>query len=323
MAWEASTTLGGAPSRRLAARRMCKTQRPGTASAMHRDEEGPEPAAAKGDEEGADGSRTLAQSLLWLVLGAYVAWLILLPFAPGDPVWAIKPETVRDLVDLSVNFFFVLPVANLLGWHGVEAPVLHPTDEALFNLVNAWSFMFGPLLVADSRRIRFRGASVELLWAFQMFLTNVFLIPYMALRLGEPASVEASTNLPMQTSAREYGLVEGILARYSTIIGLVGGGVGLLSLVWAIRGRPGEDFGGTVERWQYFLQYLSTERLAYALIWDMVLYSFFQGWLVADNARSRQADEGMTWMKSLSYIPFFGLAAYLVFRSKEEMIRSP
>lgn len=30
----------------------------------------------------------------------------------GDPVWAISSETVNSLVGLSLNFFFILPLAN-------------------------------------------------------------------------------------------------------------------------------------------------------------------------------------------------------------------
>lgn len=31
----------------------------------------------------------------------------------GDPVWAISPATVSDLLGLSLNFFFILPIMNL------------------------------------------------------------------------------------------------------------------------------------------------------------------------------------------------------------------
>jgi hypothetical protein len=30
----------------------------------------------------------------------------------GDPVWAISQATISDLVGLSLNFFFVLPLLN-------------------------------------------------------------------------------------------------------------------------------------------------------------------------------------------------------------------
>lgn len=43
--------------------------------------------------------------------------------------------------------------------------------EGLFNFVIGWTFMFAPLLFSDRKRDRFKG-SLDLLWGFQMFLTN-------------------------------------------------------------------------------------------------------------------------------------------------------
>ena len=54
--------------------------------------------------------------------------------------------------------------------------LLSPTwqvDEGLFNFVNAWSLMFGPLLAADAAARRNKPALPLLgLWTGQMFLTN-------------------------------------------------------------------------------------------------------------------------------------------------------
>jgi hypothetical protein len=43
--------------------------------------------------------------------------------------------------------------------------------EGLFNFVIAWTLLFAPLLFTDYRRDQFRG-SLDVLWGFQMFLTN-------------------------------------------------------------------------------------------------------------------------------------------------------
>ncbi|KAL0380750.1 UNVERIFIED_CONTAM: hypothetical protein Sangu_0139300 [Sesamum angustifolium] len=59
----------------------------------------------------------------------------------------------------------------VVGIHLIEAPVLHPTSEGLFNFVIGWTFMFAPLLYTDRRRDRYKG-SLDVLWGFQMFLTN-------------------------------------------------------------------------------------------------------------------------------------------------------
>lgn len=43
--------------------------------------------------------------------------------------------------------------------------------EGLFNFVIAWTLLFAPLLFTDYRSDRFKG-SLDVLWGFQMFLTN-------------------------------------------------------------------------------------------------------------------------------------------------------
>ncbi|KAL1337039.1 uncharacterized protein [Arachis hypogaea] len=64
-------------------------------------------------EAGSDGNfRRIFQIALWVAEAVYILWLFLLPYAPGDPVWAISSETVNDLVGLLLNFFFILPFMN-------------------------------------------------------------------------------------------------------------------------------------------------------------------------------------------------------------------
>ncbi|XP_021691721.2 uncharacterized protein LOC110673044 isoform X2 [Hevea brasiliensis] len=112
------------------------------------------------------------QIILWVLEGVYILWLFLLPYAPGDPVWAISKDTVNSLIGLSLNFFFILPLMNSVGIHLVDAPVLHPVSEGLFNFVIGWTFMFAPLLFTDCKRDRYQG-SLDVLWGLQMFLTNI------------------------------------------------------------------------------------------------------------------------------------------------------
>ncbi|EMS68822.1 hypothetical protein TRIUR3_19321 [Triticum urartu] len=79
----------------------------------------PPPCAAKrggagGEASSSDGegTRVLLQAALWAAEAAYILWLFLLPYAPGDPLWAISQATITDLVGLSLNFFFILPLIN-------------------------------------------------------------------------------------------------------------------------------------------------------------------------------------------------------------------
>eukprot|EP00850_Spirogloea_muscicola_P015003 SM000111S18826 [mRNA] locus=s111:288299:290780:- [translate_table: standard] len=247
------------------------------------------------------------QAGLWALLGVYTLWLLVLPYAPGNPAWATTPETIDSLKGLSLNFFFVLPAANWVGLHALEAPVLHPVDEGLFNFVNAWSLMFGPLIFKDKRRGASRGLT-QSLWIGQMFLTNLFLIPYMALRLNKPEPASQSESVSPLVALGQA------VASQSTTIGLVGGVIGIISVTWAIFLRSSEQFGGPAERLSYFLEYLATDRVAYAFIWDLVLYSLFQAWLVLDFIESLPAANDQRLWRRVGCVPYLGLAAILIAR---------
>ncbi|XP_062111167.1 uncharacterized protein LOC133822743 [Humulus lupulus] len=255
-------------------------------------------------EEDLDGNlRRALQVLLWVAEGVYILWLFLLPYAPGDPVWAISSDTVNSLLGLSLNFFFILPLMNSVGIHLLEAPVLHPMSEGLFNFVIGWTFMFAPLLFTDRKRDRYKG-SLDILWGFQMFLTNTFLIPYMAIRLNEAESDYTQT----QSKLSQLGSV---MTRGASIVGLTGGVVCLVSTLWALFGRMDGGFGGIAERWEFLISYLGSERLAYAFIWDIALYTIFQPWLIGDNLQNVQKSK-LGIVNYLRFVPVVGLIAYLV-----------
>jgi hypothetical protein len=122
-------------------------------------------------EEEGESESVLTQVALWILAAVYTSWLFLLPYAPGDPVWAISRTTISEILNLSINFFFVLPLANMVGFDLLHAPVTHPAYEALFNFVLAWAFLFAPLLFTDRKRNRFT-LSLDALWIISMFLTN-------------------------------------------------------------------------------------------------------------------------------------------------------
>ncbi|OEL28220.1 hypothetical protein BAE44_0010761 [Dichanthelium oligosanthes] len=232
--------------------------------------------------EDGEGTRSLLQAALWGAEAAYILWLFLLPYAPGDPVWAISQATISDLIGLSLNFFFILPLLNSAGVHLLESPVLHPMAEGLFNFVLAWTLMFAPLFFTDSRRDRYKG-SLDVLWGFQMFLTNTFLIPYMAIRLNDPDTDQS----PPPRSQLGSVMVKDA------------------------------GFGGLAERWQYAQSYVISERLAYAFLWDIFLYSIFQPWLIGDNIQNVKAD-ATEFVNVVRFIPVVGLVAYLFCIEKED-----
>lgn len=226
---------------------------------------------------------------LWLLYAVYFYWLILSPSgqAPGDPVYAIKPESLQEIFAQSLDFFYINIFLNQVGINFVQSPVLEPVGEALFELVAAWSLMFGPLVLLDRR-----GNLPKLpVWIGQMFLTNVFLIPYLATR-----SLDGSEcSKPLQNKDQTLG------ERLAMPFGWVGGAVGAISVFWALFARP--EFGSITTRFNAFGEVVSKDRLAYAFLVDVVLYAVFQPVLLRPLLKPE-----CEW---IGYIPFFGLAAVL------------
>ncbi|WP_299489169.1 nuclear transport factor 2 family protein [Acaryochloris sp. IP29b_bin.137] len=226
--------------------------------------------------------------LLWLLAGAYIYILFLSPpgqIMPGEPVWAIQAETWQEVLNESLNFFFILPLVNALGIHYLEAPLVHPVDQAFFNVVIAWIFIFLPLLLAD---VRSRKLPKVAIWSMALFLTNAFMIPYMAMRAAMP--------LPEAVPSPSKGL----LARIFGWTGLLVSG---MVLFWF--GFVGPEFGTVAERLQYFGTQLTTNRVSVAFCVDLVFFTLFQIVLlgaVEPNPQKR-------WLR---FIPFWGLVTWLI-----------
>ncbi|MCM1985253.1 hypothetical protein [Lyngbya confervoides] len=224
--------------------------------------------------------------LLGLLTVLYIGLLLLAPagWLPGDPVWAIRPATVQEILDESLNFFFVLPLLNRLGFSALPAASVHPTLQALFNFAEGWIFMFLPILSLDPRG---RKLPTLFIWSLAMFLTNVFLLPYMALRLCQAPELEP--------------IPKGKLAK---LFGAIGFGVGLLAVGWGIWVDPAS--GGYADRWAFLGNQVLTNRLTLAFWVDLVLFYGFQIWLmgaiIPPGERSRP----------LRLIPFWGLALWLM-----------
>ncbi|XP_059453977.1 uncharacterized protein LOC132184376 isoform X2 [Corylus avellana] len=211
--------------------------------ACHAARRKPTIAATPSTEEGDDNSRRVLQIILWVAEGVYILWLFLLPYAPGDPVWAISSDTIHSLVGLSLNFFFILPLMN-----------------------------------------------------------SAFLIPYMAIRLNE---ADADCTL---TKRSQLGSV---MTNGAPIVGLIGGGICLISALWALFGRMESNFGSIGDRWEFLVSYLGSERLAYAFIWDICFYTIFQPWLIGDNLQNVQKSKAGI-VNYLRFVPVVGLISYLL-----------
>lgn len=231
----------------------------------------------------------ILSKVLWFLAGTYIYILLCSSpnfILPGEPVWAIQPETIKEVISESINFFFVLPILNTLGISLMKSPVVHPAIEAQFNFAEAWIFMFLPLLLADKR---VRDFPKFALWTVAMFLTNVFLLPYMAFRFKQP------------TLEKIEEPQKGILDHIFGWTGLI---VGIIAIVWLFIGRP--EFGDFSQRIDYFITQLHSSRVVIAFAVDMVLFAIFQIVLMGAVIPPENPQ------RPLRFIPFFGLALWLI-----------
>ncbi|WP_013323134.1 hypothetical protein [Gloeothece verrucosa] len=228
-------------------------------------------------------------------IGLWVLWVVyvyILLFSPtgqiigGEPVWAIQPHTIQEALNESTNYFFILPFLNALGINVMIAPLVHPVSQGLFNFAEAWMLMFLPLMLADPAGSKLPKVG---LWGLAMFLTNVFLIPYMALRSPSVSDVQL---LP-----HHKGLLERSL-------GWIAITVAAISVVWTLIAFP--DSGNLAQRGQYFLALLSSDRLTIAFVVDIVLFWVFQVILLGAVI---PAPHKFRWLR---FVPFGGLATWLV-----------
>jgi hypothetical protein len=215
-----------------------------------------------------------------------VGYLLLSDAPPGESLLRVQPDTLREAWDLSLNFWFVLP----LVWPDA-APSLNPVLEALFNGVVAWGLLFWGFLVDDRHQ---RWPMVPFLVGMA-FLTNVFYLPWLALRCRNSRPVQLPlTRLERWTESR---WLPGIIAT-----------VAIAAVGWALWGRP--DWDGSGDRWGDFWTLLGRDRLAYSFGVDAIVFGLFQGWLVTDDMARRQWHQPwLLWTARL--LPFVGLLIYL------------
>jgi hypothetical protein len=227
--------------------------------------------------------------LVWLVWLVYVGYVLLSDLPPGPSLLHTSPATLQEAIALSLNFGLVMPAL-----FPAAAPVLHPMLEALFNLTVGWGLLFWGFALDG------RGQRLPIL-PFLLgiaFLTNVFYLPWLALRRPnrEPLTLPLS-RLERMAENRWWSLMLGAIA--------------LVSIIWAIAGRP--DFGDWPTRWASLMEILQGDRLAYSFLIDLAVFWLFQGWLVPDDMARRQwSNPAIGWLARL--VPFVGLVVYMVCR---------
>lgn len=121
-----------------------------------------------------------------------------------------------------------------------------------------------------------------------LFLTNAFMIPYMAMRAAMP--------IPAEVPSPSKGLL-------TRVFGWTGLLVSGMALFWF--GFVGPEFGTVAERLNYFGTQVTTNRVSAAFCVDFVFFTFFQIVLLG-------AVESNPQKRWLRFVPFWGLVAWLI-----------
>mmetsp|Transcript_39810 Transcript_39810/g.83690 ORF Transcript_39810/g.83690 Transcript_39810/m.83690 type:complete len:829 (-) Transcript_39810:288-2774(-) len=163
---------------------------------------------------------------------------------------------------------------------------------------------------------------------WMQFFMSAFLLPYLFSRTAEKYSsedYELFNDDDYRGPRRIRPLYKEELDRPALVLGewkglgILLGSIGIFALYWGFAGRPG-DFGPPIwvsdKRMVDFMKLLDKDRVASAFVVDLWIFGIFQGWLVDDDwkRRGRSLEEEKFLRNCAKFIPFFGLAAYLIWR---------
>ncbi|CAE7256228.1 Tldc2 [Symbiodinium pilosum] len=204
----------------------------------------------------------LAPALVFATAGALYWYILLLSpqgqfsFLGGPPAWAIDETTLRNVVDESLNFFYIWPGLDSIGLPsptslGIPLPSVDPLRLALFNLAEAYAFMLLPLLLWD----RPKRQDVYNWWAPAMFLTNAILLPYFTVRAIAGPS-------PVSKAKPSWAPLVGLSALLVAFVAL--------SQSWGL--------------WGNFLPLVLGDRVAFAFAVDCSLFAVLQAYVFAETA---------------------------------------
>lgn len=242
----------------------------------------------------------------WIPLVAWAAYMYIVFFSdgilPGANALQLEQRTWEEVRDLSLNFFLVSPILNL-----PFSPTVHPILEGVFNLLLSWAALFAGFF-SDERDDKPNLLPILPTVVGMQFLTSAFLLPYLATRTTEKKDVVVFEE-DLNTPAR---IVDSPLA-LAPLLGFVGSG----AIAWGALARE-VDFGGWSERVTSFWELMSIDRVGSSFLVDLAIFALFQGWLVDDDMRRRgiRIDDGeeAVLRNVAKFVPFFGMAAYMILR---------
>lgn len=256
-----------------------------------------------------DDQRKLIPFGAWVF---YCWFLFLSNVAPGPNALQLDAGTWKEVLDLSYNFWLILPI----GFPNMDVDTVSPVLEGIFNLLLAWAGLFAGFMI-DGKTSRKEGEEEErnrfLVPAIIMqFLTNAAYLPYL---FNRKVPVKREFAEPLYDSSELTSLEK---ACESKALPVAFGVVGAVAIYWGVFGRVGEGYSEIATRIESFTTMMQTDRLGFSFVVDLLYFSIFQGWLISDDLSRRgfSADESekSTLAKIGSSVPFFGLVYYLIQR---------
>lgn len=148
-----------------------------------------------------------------------------------------------------------------------------------------------------------------------LFLTNICWLPYLILRQGPNPTTSSKSNAPVSKCPK-------LLLRISQSpwLPIYACTIFLISIGFAIYGRPSIDLpaGDITSRVQDFQRLWRMDILFDSFIVDCAAFFCFQSWLVNDDQSQRgwKGSSANRAKQAARFIPFFGLAWYLIERSR-------
>lgn len=229
---------------------------------------------------------------------AYMSHLFLFPPTPSVP-----SEALAEATNLSLNFAYLIPT---FFPHLTSAN--HPMLEAIFHIVVAWALLL-LAFVSDSISDDEKTIPAAPFLIAAAFLTNIFYLPYLAIRRTQPPPFSKLKKTPLLNFAESRALPVGCVVLLLT------------SLCWGALARP--EFGDFGTRFESFRAVVENDILAYSFVIDTLVFSLFQAWMVSDDASRRKwADQRLRdRLLALSRLPFVGLAAYLFVRARDARLQ--
>eukprot|EP00956_Cyclotella_meneghiniana_P012018 scaffold17017_cov93-Cyclotella_meneghiniana.AAC.1 len=273
---------------------------------------------------------------------------------PGKDIFHADPRAWNEIRALSLNVFYFSPILGmklspsvhpcleaifntLIAWvfmffgflsdertgAGSEIRDFEPYYEKLYRRQDE-ILEDGRLLVPPVAPTKRNLIAIFPTIIGMQFLTSAFLLPYLFCRTSERTTVSSFVerrprNILTRPLYKEELDKAAAVVGESRALGVIGGFLGLLGVYWFFNGRIAE-FGPPLwespKRMESFMKLLKIDRVGSTFIVDLIIFSFFQGWLVEDDwrRRGRSMDDEQFLRNVAKFVPFWGLACYLTFR---------